>query len=69
MDIKKTAALFIAAQIVDSVGMETFCEVASEIIEMHDQIQDEESKQTILERVAMYIRLNQEALETANQLP
>jgi hypothetical protein len=69
MDIKKTAALFIAAQIVDSVGMETFCEVASEIIEMHDQIQDEESEQTILERVAMYIRLNQEALETANQLP
>jgi len=69
MDIKKTAALFMAAQIVDSVGMETFCEVASEIIEMHDQITDEGINQSLVERVAMYIRLNQEALETANQLP
>jgi hypothetical protein len=36
---------------------------------MHDQITDEGINQSLVERVAMYIRLNQEALETANQLP
>jgi hypothetical protein len=69
MDIKKTAALFLAAQIIDSYGIYVFNEVAEELVEMHNQIKDEDINQSLVERVATYIRLNQEALETANQLP
>jgi hypothetical protein len=69
MDIKKTAALFLAAEIIDSYGIDVFNEVAQELVEMDNQIKDEDINQLLVERVAMYIRLNQEALETANQLP
>jgi hypothetical protein len=67
--MKKEAAVYIMAKLATEIGMKSFNDVVQEIVEMDNQIQDEKSEQTILERSVMYMRLNQEALETANQLP